>query len=97
MKRVFWIALILLLAAGGFGYGFFHLLEQNEKLARVEWLYRYERLAWPADKRDEIIQRECEMITGTTQEQDSIKNLVRQGEHYRGWNRYFIYFNPTEK
>ena len=50
MKRVFWIALILLLAASGFGYGFFHLLEQNEKLARVEWLYRYERLAGPPAK-----------------------------------------------
>ncbi len=51
-KWAYTIFAIAVLAAGGFGYGFFYLLNKNSKLENVEWLYRYERLWWE-DKQQE--------------------------------------------
>lgn len=42
-KWVYLVFAVAVLAAGGFGYVFFHQLNENSKLKDVEWLYRYER------------------------------------------------------
>ncbi|MDE6084175.1 MAG: hypothetical protein K2G11_06775 [Muribaculaceae bacterium] len=41
---------VLFLAAGGFGYGFFYLLEQNSRLRETEWMYRRERTLYRTEK-----------------------------------------------
>ncbi len=80
LLRIGFIAIfaILLLAAGGFGYGFFHQLNENSKLKNVEWLYRYER----GLNRDlnVVMHRERQMLHGTTHEVDSLKSLIRHHE-----------------
>lgn len=88
---------IAVLAAGGFGYGFFYLLNENSKLKDVEWLYRYERLWWEDKHQEDLLRREKTFAVGTPQEQDSIKNLTRQLEKSRHIEETFLYFNPTEK
>ena len=88
---------IAVLAARGFGYGFFYLLNENSKLKDVEWLYRYERLWWEGKQQEDLLRREKTFAVGTQQEQDSIKNLTRQFEKSRHIEETFLYFNPTEK
>ncbi len=89
--------IIAVLAAGGFGYGFFYLLNENSKLEDVEWLYRYERLWWEGKEQEDMLRREKTFAVGTPQEQDSIKNRTRQLEKSRHIEETFLYFNPTEK
>lgn len=88
---------IAVLAAGGFGYGFFYQLNENSKLKDVEWLYRYERLWWEGKQQEDMLRREKTFAVGTQQEQDSIKNRTRQLEKSRHIEETFLYFNPTEK
>lgn len=88
---------IAVLAAGGFGYGFFYMLNENSKLKDVEWLYRYERLWWEGEEQEDMLRREKIFAVGTQQEQDSIKNRTRQLEKSRHIEETFLYFNPTEK
>lgn len=87
---VYAIFAILLLAAGGFGYGFFHQLNENSKLKNVEWLYRYER----GLNRDlnVVMHRERQMLHGTTHEVDSLKSLIRHHEQRTNADTTFIYF-----
>ena len=96
-KWVYIVFAIAVLAAGGFGYGFFYLLNENSKLKDVEWLYRYERLWWEGKQQEDLLRREKTFAVGTQQEQDSIKNLTRQLEKSRHIEETFLYFNPTEK
>ena len=91
------IFVIAVLAAGGFGYGFFYMLKENSKLKDVEWLYRYERLWWEGKEQEDMLRREKTFAVGTPQEQDSIKNRTRQLEKSRHIEETFLYFNPTEK
>lgn len=88
---------IAVLAAGGFGYGFFYMLNKNSKLENVEWLYRYERLWWEGKEQEDMLRREKIFAVGTQHEQDSIKNRTRQLEKFRHIEETFLYFNPTEK
>ena len=96
-KWVYVVFAIAVLAAGGFGYGFFYLLNENSKLKDVEWLYRYERLWWEGKHQEDLLRREKTFAVGTQHEQDSIKNLTRQFEKSRHIEETFLYFNPTEK
>ena len=88
---------IAILAAGGFGYGFFYQLNENSKLKDVEWLYRYERLWWKGKEQEDLLRREKIFAVGTQQEQDSVKTLIRQYEKARHIEDTFLYFNPSEK
>lgn len=84
---------IAVLAAGGFGYGFFHQLNENSKLKDVEWLYRYER----GLNRDlnVVMHRERQMLHGTSHEVDSLKSLIRHHEQRVNADTTFIYFYPS--
>ena len=62
------IFVIAVLAAGGFGYGFFYMLKENSKLKDVEWLYRYERLWWEGKEQEDMLRREKTFAVGTPQE-----------------------------
>lgn len=92
-KWVYAIFAILLLAAGGFGYGFFYQLNENSKLKDVEWLYRYER----GLNRDlnVVMHRERQMLHGTSHEVDSLKSLIRHHEQRVNADTTFIYYYPT--
>ena len=54
---------IAVIAAGGFGYGFFYLLNENSKLKNVEWLYRYERLWWEGKQQEDLLRREKPLLS----------------------------------
>ena len=92
-KWVYIVFAIAVLAAGGFGYGFFHQLNENSKLKDVEWLYRYER----GLNRDlnVVMHRERQMLHGTTHEVDSLKSLIRHHEQRANADTTFIYFYPS--
>ena len=92
-KWVYAIFAILLLATGGFGYGFFYQLNENSKLKDVEWLYRYER----GLNRDlnVVMHRERQMLHGTSHEVDSLKSLIRHHEQRLNADTTFIYFYPS--
>ena len=92
-KWAYIVFAIAVLAAGGFGYGFFHQLNENSKLKDVEWLYRYER----GLNRDMnvVMHRERQMLHGTTHEVDSLKSLIRHHEQRVNADTTFIYFCPS--
>lgn len=92
-KWVYIVFAIAVLAAGGFGYGFFYQLNENSKLKDVEWLYRYER----GLNRDlnVVMHRERQMLHGTTHEVDSLKSLIRHHEQRTNADTTFIYFYPS--
>lgn len=97
-KWVYAIFAILLLATGGFGYGFFYQLNENSKLKDVEWLYRNQRTAYKTDEaRQFLMNTERDFMTGTWQERDNIKNNIRYWEKERGLDKTYLYFNPTEE
>jgi len=94
---VFAIFVVLFLAAVGFGYGFFHQLDENNRLTKTEWLYRRERTMYRTDKELQILlNHEKDFFTGTIHEQDSIKDLIRYWEQKGGFDKTFLYYNPTE-
>ncbi|WP_288084499.1 hypothetical protein [Xylanibacter rodentium] len=92
-KWVYVVFAVAVLAAGGFGYGFFYLLNENSKLKDVEWLYRYER----GLNRDlnVVMHRERQMLHGTSHEVDSLKSLIRHHEQRTNADTTFIYFYPS--
>lgn len=92
-KWVYIVSAIAVLAAGGFGYGFFTQLNENSKLKDVEWLYRYER----GLNRDlnVVMHRERQMLHGTAHEVDSLKSLIRHHEQRTNADTTFIYFYPS--
>lgn len=92
-KWVYIFFAIAVLAAGGFGYGFFHQLNENSKLKDVEWLYRYER----GLNRDlnVVMHRERQMLHGTIHEVDSLKSLIRHHEQRVNADTTFIYYYPS--
>ena len=96
-KWVFLLFAILFIAAIGFGYGFFHELDENSRLTETEWLYRRERTLYRTEKELQLLlNHEKEFFTGTTHEQDSIKELIRYWEQKGGLDKTFLYFDPTE-
>lgn len=95
-KWVYIVFAIAVIAAGGFGYGFFHQLNENSKLKDVERLYRYERLWWESKQQEDLLRREKTFAVGTQHEQDSIKNHTRQLEKSRNIEETFLYFNSSE-
>lgn len=97
-KWVYIVFAIAVLAAGGFGYGFFHQLNENSKLKDVEWLYRRERTLYKTDKeRQLLLNHERDFFMGTAHEQDSIKDVIRYWERKGDFDKTYLYFNPTEK
>lgn len=92
-KWAYIIFAIAVLAAGGFGYGFFYLLNENSKLKDVEWLYRYER----GLNRDMnlVMHRERIMLHGTQHEVDSVRSLVRFNEQKNQADTTFVYYYPS--
>lgn len=92
-KWVYIVFAIAVLAAGCFGYGFFHQLNENSKLKDVEWLYRYER----GLNRDlnVVMHRERQMLHGTSHEVDSLKSLIRHHEQRVNADTTFIYYYPS--
>lgn len=97
-KWAYIIFAIAVLAAGGFGYGFFHQLNENSKLKDVEWLYRRERTLYKTDKeRQLLLNHERDFFMGTAHEQDSIKDVIRYWERKGNFDKTYLYFNPTEK
>ncbi len=94
---VYGIFVVLLLAAGGFGYGFFYLLNQNSRLIETEWLYRRERTLYKSEKELQLLlNHEKDFFTGTSHEQDSIKDVIRYWEQKGDFDKTFLYFNPSE-
>lgn len=92
-KWVYVVFAIAVLVAVGFGYGFFHQLNDNSKLKDVEWLYRYER----GLNRDlnVVMHRERQMLHGTSHEVDSLKSLIRHHEQRVNADTTFIYYYPS--
>ena len=92
-KWVYIVFAIAVLAAGGFGYGFFYLLNENSRLKGVEWLYRYER----GLNRDlnVVMHRERQMLHGNSHEVDSLKSLIRHHEQRTNADTTFIYYYPS--
>lgn len=86
------------LAAIGFGYGFFSQMAENNRLRQIEWLYREQRILYSTEDAQKIlVNRERDFLRGTTAEQDSIKDFVRYWEDKRGLDDTFLYFAPTEE
>ena len=92
-KWVYIVFAIAVLAAGGFGYGFFYQLNENSKLKDVEWLYRYERGL--NHDMNVVMHRERQMLHGTTHEVDSLKSLIRHYEQRVNADTTFIYYYPS--
>ena len=92
-KWTYIIFAIAVLAAGGFGYGFFYMLNKNSKLENVEWLYRYER----GLNRDMnvVMHRERLMLHGNQHEVDSMKSLIRHHEHRTQADTTFVNYYPS--
>lgn len=84
---------IAVLAAGGFGYGFFYQLNENSKLKDVEWLYRYERGLHTNP--NVVMHRERLMLHGKPHEVDSLKSLIRYHEQRLQADTTFSYYYPS--
>ena len=84
---------IAVLAAGGFGYGFFYQLNENSKLKDVEWLYRYERGLHTNP--NVVMHRERLMLHGKPNEVDSLKSLIRYHEQRLQADTTFSYYSPS--
>ncbi len=84
---------IAVLAAGGFGYGFFYQLNENSKLKDVEWLYRYERGLHTNP--NVVMHRERLMLHGKPHEVDSLKSLIRYHEQRLQADTTFSYYSPS--
>ena len=93
-KWVYIVFAIAVLAAGGFGYGFFHQLNENSKLKDVEWLYRYERGLYR--DMNTVMHRERLMLYGTTHEVDSLKSLIRHHEQRTCADTTYTYYYPSK-
>lgn len=94
-KWAYTVFAIAFLAAGGFGYGFFHQLNETSKLKDVEWLYRYER----GLNRDmnTVMHRERLMLHGKPHEVDSMKSLIRHHEQRTYADTTYTYYYPSNQ
>ena len=92
-KWVYIVFAIAVLAAGGFGYGFFYQLNENSKLKDVEWLYRYERGLHTNP--NVVMHRERLMLHGKPHEVDSLKSLIRYHEQRLQADTTFSYYYPS--
>lgn len=92
-KWVYAIFAVILLAAGGFGYGFFYQLNENTKLKDIEWLYRYERGLHTNP--NVVMHRERLMLHGKPHEVDSLKSLIRYHEQRLQADTTFSYYYPS--
>lgn len=92
-KWAYIVFAIAVLAAGGFGYGFFHQLNETSKLKDVEWLYRYER----GLNRDmnTVMHRERLMLHGKPHEVDSMKSLIHHHEQRTCADTTYTYYYPS--
>ena len=92
-KWAYIVFAVAVLAAGGFGYGFFHQLNETSKLKDVEWLYRYER----GLNRDmnTVMHRERLMLHGKPPEVDSMKSLIRHHEQRTCADTTYTYYYPS--
>ena len=92
-KWTYIVFAIAVLAAGGFGYGFFYQFNENSKLKDVEWLYRYER----GLNRDMnvVMRREHLMLHGKPNEVDSMKSLIRHHEQRVKADTTFVFYYPS--
>lgn len=92
-KWAYIVFAIAVLAAGGFGYGFFYQFNENSKLKDVEWLYRYER----GLNRDMnvVMRREHLMLHGKPNEVDSMKSLIRHHEQRVKADTTFVFYYPS--
>lgn len=95
-KWVYFVVGFFMLAAIGFAIGFFNEYADHEKAAKIEWLYRYERVAYDQDGIHAAMLREEAMMAGTKQEQDSIKKLVIRMERNKHAERTHTYFRPSD-
>ncbi|MCM1141415.1 MAG: hypothetical protein NC453_22835, partial [Muribaculum sp.] len=97
-KWFYGIFVVALLAAVGFGYGFFTQMSENSYLKDVEWMYRYSRTAYGTDEEQKfLVNREKDFFRGTTHEQDSIKDRIRGWEKLQGLDKTFLHYYPTEE
>ncbi len=92
-KWVYITFAVLVLAAGGFGYGLFYQLDENSKLKDVEWLYRYERGLHTNP--NVVMHRERLMLHGKPHEVDSLKSLIRRHEQRSQADTTFSYYYPS--
>ena len=92
-KWVYVVFAIAVLAAGGFGYGFFYQLNENSKLKGIEWLYRYERGLHTNP--NVVMHRERLMLHGKPHEVDSLKSLIRYHEQRLQADTTFSYYSPS--
>lgn len=93
-KWAYIVFAIAILAAGGFGYGFFCQLNENSKLKDVEWLYRYERGL--NQDMNVVMHRERLMLHGKPNEVDSMKSLIRHQEQRANADTTFLYYYPSD-
>lgn len=92
-KWAYIVFAIAVIAAGGFGYGFFYQLNENSKLKDVEWLYRYERGL--NQDMNVVMRRERLMLHGKPNEVDSMKSLIRHHEQRANADTTFVYYYPS--
>ena len=96
-RWVWAIFIILMFGAGGFGYGFFYMLNQNTRLKDIEWLYRYERTLYDQGKpQDRMLQRETDFLQGTPMEREKFKKLVHDQERKQGLTPNEQAYTPPE-
>ena len=97
-KWIYIMFAVLLLASGGFGYGFFSQLNEIDHLKDVEWMYRGLRVAHRSDEGKKwLLNFEKDYFRGTTHEQDSIRINIREWEKATGMDKTYIHFYPTEE
>lgn len=92
-KWVYIVFAIAVLATGGFGYGYFHQLNENSKLKDIEWLSRYERGLNRV--LNVVMHRERQMLHSTAHEVDSFKSQIRHHEQRVNADTTFIYVYPS--
>ncbi|MCM1142506.1 MAG: hypothetical protein NC453_28385, partial [Muribaculum sp.] len=97
-KWIYVMFTVLILATGGFGYGFFSQLNEIDHLKDVEWMYRYLRIGLGTEENQKwLINEEKEFFRGTSYEQDSIKIVIRNLEKQHGLDKTYLHFYPIEE
>ena len=97
-KWVYIMFAVLILASSGFGYGFFSQMNEINHLKDVEWMYRGLRVVHRTDEGKKwLLNFEKDYFRGTNQEQDSIRDNIREWEKATGMDKTYIHFYPTEE
>ncbi len=75
---------------------FFYLSESERRLIEP-MLYRRERTLYKSEKELQLLlNHEKDFFTGTSHEQDSIKDVIRYWEQKGDFDKTFLYFSPAE-